>query len=93
MVFLPRNLVDADGFQKVHDVFPAEIVRRAVGVLGHEDNRHVGEEIGNFLSEGRGARCVLGDVGLDRDDGEGHALLDDDCSVNRHADSPLHKTL
>ena len=88
MVFLPRNLVDADGFQKVHDVFPTEIVRRAVGVLGHEDNRHVGEEIGNFLSEGRGPGCVLGDERLDGDNGKGHALFDYDGSVNSHDDSP-----
>ena len=88
MIFLPRNLIDADGLQKIHDVLAPEIVGRAVGVLGHEDDRHVGEEIGNFLAEGRGPGRVLRDKGLDGDDGEGHALFYDDCAVNGNVDSP-----
>ena len=32
------------------------------------------------------------DMGFDGDNGKGHALLDDDCSVNGHTDSPLRKT-
>lgn len=88
MVFLPRNLFDADGFQEFHDVLASEIMRRAVGVLGHEDNRHIWEKIGNFLAEGGGPRCVLGHERLDGDDGKGHALLDDDGSVYGHNDSP-----
>ena len=91
VVLFPRNLVDADGLQELHDVLPAEIVRRAVGVLRHQDDRHIGEENGNFLPEGRGPRRVLRDMGLDGDNGKGHALLDDDCSVNGHTDSPLRK--
>ena len=91
VVFLPRNLVDADRFQELHDVLPSEIVRRAVGVLRHQDDRHIGKENGNLLPEGCGPRRVLRDMGLDGDDGKGHALLDDDCSVNGHTDSPLRK--
>ena len=89
MVFLPRDLVDADGLQEFHDVLSPEIMRRAVRILGHEDDRHIGEEIGNLLPEGCGTRCVLRDERFDRDDGEGHALFYDDCSVNCHGNSPL----
>ena len=91
MIFLPRDLVDADGLQEFHDVLAPEVMRRTVGVLRHQDDRHIGKEIGNFLPEGCGARRVLRDEGLDGDNGKGHALLDDDCSVNGHTDSPLHK--
>ena len=91
MVFLPWDLVDADRLQEFHDVLSPEIVRRTVAVLGHQDDRHVREEIGNLLPEGCGARRVLRDEGLDGDDGEGHALLYDDGSVNCHTDSPLRK--
>ncbi len=91
MVLLPRNLVDADGLQEFHDVLPTEIVRRAVGILRHQDDRHIGEENGNLLPEGRGSCRVLRDMGFDGDNGKGHALLDDDCSVNGHTDSPLQK--
>ena len=92
VVFLPWDLIDADGFQEFHDVLSSEVVRGAVGVLRHQDDRHIGKEIGNLLPEGCGARRVLRDEGLDGDDGEGHDLLDDDCSVNGHTDSPLRKT-
>lgn len=91
VVFLPWDLIDADGFQEFHDVLASEVVRGAVGVLRHQDDRHIGKEIGNLLPEGCGARRVLRDEGLDGDDGKGHALLDDDCPVNGHTDSPLQK--
>lgn len=87
MVFLPWNLIDADGFQEIDDVLATEIMGGAVGILRHEDDRHIGEEIGYFLSESRGPGRVLGHEGLNGDDGEGHALLNNDCSVNSHGES------
>lgn len=88
VVFLPWDLFDADGFQKFHDVLASEIMGRAVGVLGHENDRHIGEEIGNFLTEGCGPGCILGHERLDGDDGKRHALFYDDGSVNGHGESP-----
>ena len=88
MIFFPRDLVDADGLQEFHDVLAAEIMRRTVRVLRHQDDRHIRKEIGNLLSEGGGARRVLRDKRLDGDNGKGHALLDDDGSVYGHNDSP-----
>ena len=89
MIFFPRDLVNADGFQEFHDIFSPEIMRRAGGILRHQDDRHIGKEIGNLLPERCGARRVLRDMGFDGDDGKCHALFDDDCSVNGHTDSPL----
>ena len=93
VVLFPRNLVDADGLQEFHDILSPEIMRRAVGSLRHQDDRHIGKEIRNLLPERCGARRVLRDMGFDGDDGKCHALFDDDCSVNGHTDSPLRKTI
>ena len=89
VIFFPRDLVNADGFQEFHDILSPEIMRRAGGILRHQDDRHIGKEIGNLLPERCGARRVLRDMGFDGDDGKRHALFDDDCSVNGHTDSPL----
>ena len=81
VVFLPGNLVQADGFQKVHDILSAIEMRCAIAILAHEDYGHVGEEAGEGTAgpgQLDGIACHLGPHG---NDGKGHPLLNDDGSV------------
>ena len=84
MILLPRDLIEPHRVQKIYDVFASEVLWPAVVGEAHEDDRHAWKE----AHEGASGLCrldgVARDLGCDMDDGEGHALLDDDGSLDGH---------
>ena len=91
MIFLPRDLVEPQAAQKIHDVLASVVLGLAVVCEAHEDDRHAGEEAHEGSAGLRRLDGVARDLGGDMDDGEGHALLDDDGSLDGHVRiSSLH---
>ena len=84
MVFLPGNLIQPYALQEFHDILPPVIMWGAVVILAHEDDGHIGEELGQLVASLYHAGGVHGDGLLDGYDGKGDSLLDDDSAVNGH---------
>ena len=84
MIFLPRDLVQPNAAQKIHDVLASVVLGLAVVCEAHEDDRHAGEEAHEGAAGLRRLDGVARDFGGDVDDGEGHALLNDDGSLDGH---------
>ena len=89
MIFLPRDLVEPQAAQKIHDVLASVVLGLAVIGEAHEDDRHAGEEAHECPSGLCGLDGVACDLGRDVDDGEGDALLDDDGSLDGHVCAPF----
>ena len=89
MIFLPRDLVQPNAAEKIHDVLASVVLRLAVMGEAHEDERHPGEEAHQGAAGLRRFYGVARDFGGDVDDGEGHALLDDDGSLDGHVCAPF----
>ena len=53
VIFLPGNLLDADGLQKINDVLAPVVMWLAIGVLRHQDDGHVREKACEFAAESR----------------------------------------
>ena len=84
MVLFPRELVQADAAEELHDVLAPVVARLACRREAHEDDGHAGEEaheraacLGRFDG-------ICGDARVDVDEGERDALLDDDGSFDGH---------
>ena len=46
MIDFPGNLVESDGLQEFYDIFASVVMWCTVLVLTHEDDWHIGEELG-----------------------------------------------
>ena len=84
MIFLPWDLVQADGLQEFHDITAPVVMRGAVVVLGHEDDRHVREKLGELPARLHKPGGVAGHRLLYGNDGKGDTLLYDDGTVYGH---------
>ena len=89
MVFLPGNLVEPDGFQKLYNILSSVIVWGSIIVLAHEDDGHIGEEAGKVAAGVYQPGGVAGDFWSYGYDGEGHPLFDDDGSMYGHGNDLL----
>src|SRR5581483_2789650 len=81
---LPRDGTHGDARHEPGDVRSPEVGRDAPAVLADKDDRQAGEVRLERRDRPSRLEAVLDDVRLDHHEGEGHALLPNHGTIERH---------